>query len=104
MPARVCPNCETPWPSSRYEQGKQVAVYTTCPECEEPTAHQMRPTAIPLPEARSREYHAEFNRAYLAREDARIERGEPSPEDIAHAELEPWLAELDEIRHLPEVA
>lgn len=91
MPAKVCPDCNVPWPST--------VDYKTCPFCLVDTEYQSGRNAISKAKAESEVAHVKFERYYKAWEERREKQGEPSPEALGALEAK----EILRLERIPEV-
>ncbi len=72
MASRACASCEVNWP---------VSGFGICPVCHSPT-HYSRSRAISATQVDSMVKAMKFERFYEKLERERIDRGEPSPEEL----------------------
>lgn len=72
MACRTCPKCEANWP---------ISGFGLCPVCRTPT-HYATQRAIPSKDVERTVNALKFERYYAKRERERIDRGDPSPEEL----------------------
>jgi hypothetical protein len=73
---RTCPSCQTNWP---------ISGYGLCPVCRTPTRYATE-RSIPSKDVERTINAMKFDRYYQRREDERLRRGDPSPEQLGSAD------------------
>jgi hypothetical protein len=102
MAARYCAKCDIGYPPGqrvRIEGEADGWAYMRCPLCGRKTIYETLRKALPEDEARLLIHEVLYKR----HDEAREQRGEPSPDDIGREEGAAFALTLKQIADLPEV-